>query len=170
MMPGAPYLDSDRQAASRLVERIDLLNADRLAMEAIGNSAAAVRDAILVTDLLDTATPAQLRAAVVQLTTPELRPALPVVLGPTPELPAPVVPLYRAVAPRSTELYCVDSGRAVKVEGDRCLAHGAADRMCQTAVRSPRCTHPRLSQNHRHPTCEECGSPLVPLDPDERAR
>lgn len=167
-MPGAPYLDADRQAASLLVERIDKLNEDRLAMEAIGNTVSAVRDSVLIHDLLDTATPAQLRAALVQLTTPELRPSVPVVIAPTRALPpAPVVQLYRAVVPKSTELYCVDSGRAVQREGDRCLAHGAADRMCQTAVRSPRCRHQRLSPNHRLPTCEECGAALVPLDPEE---
>jgi hypothetical protein len=80
-MPGAPYLDADRQAASLLVERIDKLHEDRLAMEAIGNTSAAVRDSVLIHELLDTATVPQLKAALIQLTTPELRPALPVVLG-----------------------------------------------------------------------------------------
>lgn len=168
-MPGAPYLDADRQAASLLVERIDKLNEDRLAMEAIGNTVAAVRDSVLIHDLLDTATPAQLRAALVQLTTPELRPSVPVVIAPTPALP-PVVQLYRAVITPAREVYCVDSGRAVKGTGDRCLSHGAEPRMCSTSVRAPRCLHQRLSPNHRLPTCEECGVALVPLDPEELER
>lgn len=81
MNPGQLYRESDRAAARLLVERLDKLHTDRLAMEAISNHRAAVRDSKLIQDLLETATPEQLRAAVVQLTTPELRPALPVVLG-----------------------------------------------------------------------------------------
>jgi hypothetical protein len=81
MNPGAPYRESDRAAARLLIERIGKCNTDRLAMEAINNHRGAVRDARLVQDLLASATVEQLRAAVVELTTPELRPALPVVLG-----------------------------------------------------------------------------------------
>lgn len=60
--------------------------------------------------------------------------------------------------PVGEERYCVDSGRAVQlIPGDRCLAHGARGVACTTAVRDPRCEHPRLSPNHPHPRCEECG-------------
>lgn len=56
------------------------------------------------------------------------------------------------------ERYCVDSGRPVQlIAGDRCLSHGARDVMCTTALRAPRCPHPRLSANHPYPKCEECG-------------
>lgn len=81
MSPGQLYRESDRAAARLLVERLGKLHEDRLAMEAIGNASAVARDVRLIEDLLEHATPQQVRAAVVQLTTPELRPALPVVLG-----------------------------------------------------------------------------------------
>lgn len=57
----------------------------------------------------------------------------------------------------TAELYCVDSGRPVKVEGDRCIRHGDRSVMCTTAVRPAQCTHPRLSPNHPYPHCSECG-------------
>jgi hypothetical protein len=61
--------------------------------------------------------------------------------------------------PATTERYCVDSGRAVRmIPGDRCLRHGSRDEMCTTAVRAPaRCMHEHLSPNHPHPHCSECG-------------
>lgn len=56
------------------------------------------------------------------------------------------------------ERYCVDSGRAVNlIPGDRCIRHGMRSTPCFTAVREPRCQHPRLSKNHPYPKCEECG-------------
>jgi hypothetical protein len=56
------------------------------------------------------------------------------------------------------ERYCVDSGRAVRVPGDRCLSHGARGVMCTTAERMPpKCEHTRLSPNHPYPHCSECG-------------
>lgn len=81
MMPGALFPDTDRLAGAKLVERIGLLNTDRLAREAEGDHSSGVRDSVLIHDLLDTATPAELRAALIQATTPELRPPLPVVFG-----------------------------------------------------------------------------------------
>ncbi len=58
----------------------------------------------------------------------------------------------------SEERYCVDSGRPVQlIPGDRCRSHGARDVMCTTAIRDPRCEHPRLSPNHPYPKCSECG-------------
>lgn len=81
MNPGQLYRESDRAAARLLVNRLDSLQADRVTMSNAGDHRAAVRDARLIQDLVEHATPEQLRAAVVQLTTPELRPALPVVLG-----------------------------------------------------------------------------------------
>lgn len=60
--------------------------------------------------------------------------------------------------PITEERYCVDSGRPVRlIPGDRCLSHGDRDEMCTTAIRHPRCQHPRLSRNHPYPKCEECG-------------
>ena len=60
--------------------------------------------------------------------------------------------------PVSEERYCVDSGRPVQlIPGDRCLKHGAHSTPCFTALRDPRCEHPRLSKNHPYPKCEECG-------------
>lgn len=58
------------------------------------------------------------------------------------------------------ERYCIDSGRPVGREGDRCLFHGAAATMCASDVRPAQCTHPRLSPNHPHPHCSECGKDL----------
>lgn len=75
------YSEADRSAGSLLIERLGKLHEDRLAMGAAGDHRAAVRDARLIQDLVETATVSQLRAAVVQLTTPELRPVLPVVVG-----------------------------------------------------------------------------------------
>lgn len=72
MMPGAPYTDADRLAGAKLVERLGLLHTDRLAQEARGAHGLAVRDAVLINDLVDDATPAQLRAALIHATTPEL--------------------------------------------------------------------------------------------------
>ena len=175
------YSPADYQHAADTIRRIGLCNDDRLLAERIGNTVASVRDARLVHDLVETTTPAVLRAMVVQLTTPELRPAIPVVFGPTsgpagsvtqpteegvgglatPTPPAPTIQLYRAAIPPSWELYCVDSGRAVKVEGDRCLSHGAADVMCKTAVRAPRCRHQVVSATWPVPVCSECGAALV---------
>jgi hypothetical protein len=63
----------------------------------------------------------------------------------------------------TTERYCITSGRAVSlIPGDRCLAHGAADRPCDTALRAPECQHPHLSPNHPYPHCSECGRDLTP--------
>lgn len=58
------------------------------------------------------------------------------------------------------ERFCVTSGRAVQHAGDRCMAHGAADSMCTTAVRPAQCAHPHLSPNHPYPHCSECGRDL----------
>jgi hypothetical protein len=57
------------------------------------------------------------------------------------------------------EAFCIDSGRAIRYEaGDRCLAHGAAGRPCETALRMPpECEHEHLSPNHPRPHCSECG-------------
>lgn len=77
------YAPADLAAARKLVERLDLLHADRVTMAAAGDQPAAVRDSILIHDQVDGATVPQLRAAVILLTTPELRPAIPVVVGPT---------------------------------------------------------------------------------------
>lgn len=85
---GQVYRDSDRLAAVRLIERIDGLNEHRLAMTRAGNSRAAVVAADQIHGLLDVMTAEQLRAAVVQLTTPELRPALPVVVAAPAPAPA----------------------------------------------------------------------------------
>ncbi len=60
-----------------------------------------------------------------------------------------------------TERYCIDSGRPVQREGDRCRSHGAAADMCTTDVRPAQCEHPRLSPNHPYPCCEECGKKLT---------
>ena len=68
------YAGADFDAASSTIRRIGLLHADRLTQERAGDSAAAVRDAGLIANLIETMTVAQLRAAVVQLTTPELQP------------------------------------------------------------------------------------------------
>lgn len=59
--------------------------------------------------------------------------------------------------PGSSERYCVDSGKAVAVAGDRCRAHGADAAQCFTATRAPRCEHVNVSPNHPYPKCEECG-------------
>lgn len=60
------------------------------------------------------------------------------------------------------EAYCVDSGRAVRMEaGDRCLAHGARDEPCYVSTREARCKHEHLSLNHPYPHCSECGKDLV---------
>ena len=59
------------------------------------------------------------------------------------------------------ERYCVESGRAVSmIAGDRCIKHGAADRMCATDLRPAQCEHPHLSPNHPSPHCSECGQNL----------
>lgn len=64
--------------------------------------------------------------------------------------------------PFPVERYCVVSGRPVRmIPGDRCIEHGAAGRPCATDVRPARCTHPRLSPNHPHPHCCECGCDLT---------
>lgn len=73
---------ADVDAAQHLVRRLDLLHADRCAQDTAGDPAAAVRDAQLIHNLVDTATPQQLRAALIMATTPELR-SVPVALGPT---------------------------------------------------------------------------------------
>jgi hypothetical protein len=66
--------------------------------------------------------------------------------------------------PMPVERYCVDSGRPVHmIPGDRCLLHGAADRMCRTDVRPAQCEHPHLSPNHPYPHCSECGKDLPKL-------
>lgn len=57
----------------------------------------------------------------------------------------------------TSELYCVDSGRPVIHESDRCRSHGASGVMCTIAIRDARCKHPHQSPNHPTPTCEECG-------------
>jgi len=59
------------------------------------------------------------------------------------------------------ERYCTASGRPVRVEGDRCRAHGDAAVMCTTSLRPAECVHPHLSPNHPTPTCEECGRVVV---------
>lgn len=60
----------------------------------------------------------------------------------------------------NVERYCIDSGRPVKNEGDRCRSHGAAPMMCTTDVRPAQCEHPHLSPNHPYPHCSECGKNL----------
>jgi hypothetical protein len=69
-----------------------------------------------------------------------------------------VADLIAAIGP--TERYCIASGRAVHHEGDRCIRHGAAARMCTTDVRPAQCQHPHLSPNHPYPRCSECGRDL----------
>jgi hypothetical protein len=60
------------------------------------------------------------------------------------------------------ERYCIESSRPVRmVPGDRCLIHGAADAPCTTALRPAQCEHPRLSPNHPHPHCSECGKDVA---------
>lgn len=59
-----------------------------------------------------------------------------------------------------TERYCINSGRPVIREGDRCVRHGAAPDMCTTDVRPAQCEHPRLSPNHPYRCCSECGRKL----------
>lgn len=66
---------------------------------------------------------------------------------------------------RAEERYCVDSGRPVRlIPGDRCLSHGAEATPCFTALRAPRCKHPRQSPNHPYPHCTECGSNEAPIN------
>lgn len=56
------------------------------------------------------------------------------------------------------ERYCVDTGNPMNlIPGGRCVSHGASRSMCYTAIRDPRCKHPRLSKNHPYPKCAECG-------------
>lgn len=71
-MPGALYPDTDRLAGAKLVERIGKLNTDRLKREAVDDTRASVRDAVLINDLLDHATLAELKSALLHATTPEL--------------------------------------------------------------------------------------------------
>ncbi len=74
------FRSADVDAAHHLLRRLNLLHADRCAQDTAGDPAAAVRDARLIHDLVDTATPQQVRAALIMATTPELR-SIPVVLG-----------------------------------------------------------------------------------------
>jgi hypothetical protein len=63
--------------------------------------------------------------------------------------------------PFPVERYCVDSGRPVSmIPGDRCIAHGNAASQCMTDVRPAQCEHSRLSPNHPHPHCSECGKDI----------
>lgn len=65
-----------------------------------------------------------------------------------------------------SERYCVDSGVPVAAAGDRCRRHGGARERCYTALRDPRCQHPKLSPNHPYPRCEDCGNiGTLPGDP-----
>lgn len=66
--------------------------------------------------------------------------------------------------PFPVERYCIDSGRAVQHEGDRCREHGAAPTMCTTDVRPAQCEHPHRSPNHPTPMCAECGWPIPGWD------
>jgi hypothetical protein len=71
----------------------------------------------------------------------------------------------------ATEGYCLESGRPVRYEaGDRCLAHGAADRPCRAGLRVAQCQHPHLSPNHPYPHCSECGKDLDSTDGDSRVQ
>lgn len=177
------YTATDFDWASATIRRLGLCHEHRVQLERAGNLRDAVEDAKTAQSLIAAATVEQLRAMVVQLTTPELRAMATVVarsggtpVGPdtasvegvgglaAPTPPAPAVQLYRAVHPVRSELYCVDSGRAVKVEGDRCLVHGAAGVMCKTSRRAPRCRHQVVSVNHPRPVCSECGADLVLVD------
>lgn len=58
------------------------------------------------------------------------------------------------------EAYCLASGRPVRYgAGDRCVAHGDADRPCTAGLRVPQCTHPRGGSNGSE-RCQECGRSL----------
>ena len=61
--------------------------------------------------------------------------------------------------PATTERFCLESGRAVRmIPGDRCLNHAASDQPCFTGLRMPpECMHEHLSPNHPQPHCSECG-------------
>lgn len=77
------YNAEDYSRAADTIRRIGNCHEYRLASELAARPGRAVAAARLAIDLVETATIAELRAMVVQLTTPELRPAVPVVLGPT---------------------------------------------------------------------------------------
>lgn len=75
--------DGDEWAyAAETIRRVNICHERRIAQTRLGVAGDAVLAAELAVDLVESATPAVLRAMVVQLTTPELRPAVPVVLGP----------------------------------------------------------------------------------------
>lgn len=80
MTPGQYFRGSDLSAARILIDRIGKLNEHRLAMDDAGHARQAAAAADNIHGLLDTCTAQELRAAVIQLTTPELRPAVPVVV------------------------------------------------------------------------------------------
>lgn len=79
----AHYRASDIDAARQLIARLDKLHGDRLESGRAGRDVFAVRASLLILDLVDTATVPQLRAAVVLLSTPELR-SVPVVVADQP--------------------------------------------------------------------------------------
>lgn len=86
------YSAADFGRATETIRRINLCHERRLNQLGLGLAGGSVAAAQLVLDLVEAATPAELRAMVTQLTTPELRPAVPVVLGPT-SAPAPPAPV-----------------------------------------------------------------------------
>lgn len=78
--PEALYTGADYQRAADTIRRIGTCHDQRIAADVSDRPGRAVAAARLAVDLVETATTAELRAMVVQLTTPELRPAVPVVV------------------------------------------------------------------------------------------
>lgn len=79
------YAGADFEQASATIRRIGALHAHRAELERAGHTAMAVEDAATIMSMVAAATAPVLRAMVVQLTTPELRPPGP----PAPPAPAP---------------------------------------------------------------------------------
>lgn len=79
----ALFLGPDISAGRQLVERLGKLHLDWAGAQTAGDAAAATRDLFLAEDLLSTATPQQLRAAVLLTSLPRTDRPVPVVPGPS---------------------------------------------------------------------------------------